>query len=143
MMPKLKSDKIAQEYNVTSGPSVFYARSLYWNCTNNVVWEFADNCLYQTGFYKTNPEDFGHDFNLPSYFKIYPNPLPESRRLVIESGDFGFAILYNTMGQESDSFNIKKGMNFQYLKDMSAGVWGYKVKLESGQVYFGKLIIVK
>ncbi|MFN8275839.1 MAG: T9SS type A sorting domain-containing protein [Chitinophagales bacterium] len=141
---KLKLKNIASQCYVTGGPSVFYARSLYWNCTNNVVWDFTDNCLYQTGFYKTNTAQVSNESSKTSlYFKIYPNPLDNTKHLVIEAIDTGVFELFNPLGQEMFSISLKKGVNKNLLRDISDGVYGYCVKLENGQIFNGKLVVRK
>ncbi|MFN8308987.1 MAG: T9SS type A sorting domain-containing protein [Chitinophagales bacterium] len=133
---------IAQQCYVTGGPSVFMARSLYWTLTNDIKWEFQDECVMQTGFYKAEQmEAIKPNEKKLEFFKIYPNPLLDKSQLYVSCNESGRLTIFNNQGERLVIFEFAKGTSKLTLSPLPTGIYFFKAVLNSGKVEDDKLII--
>ncbi|MFN8275841.1 MAG: T9SS type A sorting domain-containing protein [Chitinophagales bacterium] len=140
---KAKLLNIAQQCYVTGGPSVFMARSLFWTLMNDIKWNFQDECIMQTGFYKTElPARSEISVNSSEvFFKIFP--IPTNGRLTIEirSSDSGEITVVNSLGVKvlCQEFS-DKGSQVE-IAHLVNGIYLYSANLRNGKIVTGKLIV--
>ncbi len=128
---------IAQQCYVTGGPSVFQARSMYWIATGTTDLAFQDECVANTGSFRTrNPIS-----NTSIYtFKVYPNPIGNDGQAHITSPDNGVMTLYDLQGQVVDRQPLVTGSdNIISIKNTTSSLLIYEVILADGKTIKGKL----
>ncbi|MFN8275844.1 MAG: T9SS type A sorting domain-containing protein [Chitinophagales bacterium] len=134
--------QIAQQCYVTGGPSVFMARALYWTFTNDLPWIFQDECLMQTGFYKTNLPDTNEIILTPlNFFKLFPNPSSAQAGMTLVSGRVGKLELFNAWSGKVLQTEFREGKQYIRLESLPSGFYTYRAVFENGEITNGTIII--
>ena len=136
-------EALAYTCPLIAGTAVYRARTLLSMLLPGLHFDDLTICNAQ-GVYKQGPQEPGGEIQKNRVHDLMLYPVPATQTLQVQYATAGTLEFFDLLGRSCDRYKLEPGGKARLdVSNLPRGVLSYRYLAESGEVYFGKIILDK